>query len=183
MALEPCGLQVSSTRAIAETFSGSLHVLFHMKHVCRVPQTPNRPVPAASDPRRQSSIRLLEKKWVNGSIIKYYFMDDPSMAGSEKFKNIVRGAWAEWKAQGIGLVFEEVKQRELSDCRIGFMQDDGSWSYLGRDILRQPKNERTMNFGWDIAADPDTCRHEIGHTLGLPHEHQNPNAGALMQFV
>src|SRR4029450_10891833 len=25
----------------------------------------------------------------------------------------------------------------------------------------------------------DTARHEIGHTLGLPHEHQNPNAGIV----
>jgi hypothetical protein len=25
----------------------------------------------------------------------------------------------------------------------------------------------------------DTALHEIGHTLGLPHEHQNPNAGIV----
>lgn len=125
---------------------------------------------------------MLEKKWVNGSVIKYHFLDDPGVVGSEKFKNIVRTSWAEWKAQGIGLIFEEVQQRELADCRIGFMQGDGSWSYIGRDILNQLKNERTMNFGWDIEREPDTCRHEIGHTLGLPHEHQNPNAGTPRRF-
>lgn len=39
-----------------------------------------------------------------------------------------------------------------------------------------------MNFGWDLTAAPeeiDTAAHEIGHTLGFPHEHQNPNAGIV----
>ena len=37
-----------------------------------------------------------------------------------------------------------------------------------------------MNFGWDLANSwygEETALHEIGHTLGAPHEHQNPNAG------
>src|SRR5262249_20967137 len=42
--------------------------------------------------------------------------------------------------------------------------------------------ERTMNFGWDLRTDPrrvDVPVHEIGHTLGFPHEHQNPFAGLV----
>ena len=57
------------------------------------------------------------------------------------------------------------------------MKGDGSWSYLGRDIKEHGVNKRTMNFGWNIEDDIDTALHEIGHTLGFPHEHQNPNAG------
>jgi hypothetical protein len=70
-----------------------------------------------------------------------------------------------------------------AETRIGFMQGDGSWSFIGRDIIDIPgQGERTMNFGWDLQTDPrrvDVPVHEIGHTLGFPHEHQNPFAGIV----
>ncbi len=70
-----------------------------------------------------------------------------------------------------------------AEIRIGFLRGDGSWSYIGRDIITIPKQgERTMNFGWDLTTDPRTVDvpvHEIGHTLGFPHEHQNPFAGIV----
>lgn len=40
-----------------------------------------------------------------------------------------------------------------------------------------------MNFGWNLNVPGpnglDTAVHEIGHTLGFHHEHQNPNAGIV----
>jgi hypothetical protein len=95
---------------------------------------------------------------------------------------VVRAAFKKWKDVGVGLEFKEVPAREQAEIRIGFMRDDGAWSYIGRDILNYPKNERTMNFGWDLtsrASEVDTAVHEIGHTLGFPHEHQNPLAGIV----
>jgi hypothetical protein len=94
----------------------------------------------------------------------------------------VRSAFDIWKNVGIGLVFREVHSAEEADIRIGFMRGDGSWSYIGREIFNQPINQRTMNFGWDISRNVreiDTAIHEIGHTLGFHHEHQNPNSGIV----
>jgi hypothetical protein len=98
--------------------------------------------------------------------------------------DVVRKAFDQWKTIGLGLNFREVKAREDAEIRIGFMQGDGSWSYMGRDVLNQPINSRTMNFGWDIGVTDrhngiDTALHEIGHTLGFPHEHMNPNSGIV----
>ena len=73
--------------------------------------------------------------------------------------------------------------REDAEIRIGFDGADGSWSYVGRDIVDHASdpNRRTMNFGWSLttAYGRDTALHEIGHSLGFPHEHQNPNAGIV----
>lgn len=95
---------------------------------------------------------------------------------------MVHKAFQIWKDIGIGLEFKEVSSKTEAEIRIGFLEGDGAWSYIGKDILKQGINERTMNFGWDITRNPrkiDTAIHEIGHTLGFPHEHQNPNAGIV----
>jgi hypothetical protein len=47
-----------------------------------------------------------------------------------------------------------VSSRDEAEIRVGFMQGDGSWSYLGRQILDRGVNERTMNFGWDLLRAP-----------------------------
>ena len=85
---------------------------------------------------------------------------------------------------GIGVRFEPVTDRASAQVRIGFEEGDGHWSYVGRQVLKQGVDDRTMNldptdrissgdYGVDVAI------HEIGHTLGFPHEHQNPNAGIV----
>lgn len=65
--------------------------------------------------------------------------------------------------------------RSLGPCQIRCSFDPGgSWSYVGRETLFIPAHEPTMNIGWP--NDPGRDLHEMGHTLGLIHEHQSPAA-------
>lgn len=145
---------------------------------CGLPIMPLRELEPGIDPNRESLIRSIEKKWVNGTELKYYFFTSGVWQGSDDQQQIVRDAFNEWKDVGIGLSFSEVDVIEQADVRIGFELGNGSWSYVGRDIWERPADERTMNFGWKLRGQngQDTALHEIGHTLGFHHEQQNPFA-------
>jgi Astacin (Peptidase family M12A) len=165
---------------------------------CSLPLVPERVLSPDVNPDRARLILLFGNKWANGTILHYYFFDKPTDGETVRFsdgttqwvpwttteaeKNVVRQAFKAWKGVGIGLEFEEVDTRDEAEVRIGFMRGDGAWSYIGRTILDIGRDDRTMNFGWDLTRTPDeidTAIHEIGHTLGFPHEHQNPNAGIV----
>jgi hypothetical protein len=165
---------------------------------CSVPQVAERALDPTVPPGRARLIRMLENKWANGTVLHYYFFNAEThgervffsdgtsewrtWTTSDAEKNVVRKAFQLWKDVGIGLEFEEVSSPDDAEIRIGFMRGDGAWSYIGRGVLSIGGTQRTMNFGWDLtrrAQEVDTAVHEIGHTLGFPHEHQNPNAGIV----
>jgi hypothetical protein len=149
---------------------------------CAVPEVPEREFGPDVSVERARLIRVIEKKWVNGTVLRYYFFEDPPWGAEEAQEDVVRAGFEKWEDLGIGIGFQEVASPEEAEIRIGFLQGDGAWSYVGRDILNQGQYERTMNFGWDLTDHPDeidTAIHEIGHTLGFPHEHQNPFAGIV----
>jgi hypothetical protein len=167
------------------------------RNYCALPPQPVRELPPDMPHDRQRAILLGSAKWVNRTALHYYFFDRDtdgeevrfsdgsrrfvSWVGAEEQMQVVRESFAEWKGLPIGLEFAEVSDRSDAEVRIGFMDFDGSWSYVGRQILNQGANDRTMNFGWDLTTSygRSTALHEIGHTLGLPHEHQNPFAGIV----
>ena len=170
------------------------------RRYCSNPKVAPKPLATGISNERARLILTNITKWVNGTTLHYYFFDKKmdgaeveytdgtkewkSWKGTPAQMDVVRKAFGIWKKLGIGLDFAEVKNREEAEVRIGFMDGDGSWSFVGREILNQQINDRTMNFGWNIAVPDshngiDTAVHEIGHTLGLQHEHQNPFAGIV----
>lgn len=152
---------------------------------CTLPMVSERTFAPDVSSYREGLIRYIGKKWVNGTKLKYYLFDSGPFKGVPSNEDLVRAGFQAWKDVGIGVEFEEVTNIEDAQVRIGFLRGDGSWSYVGRDVVDIPgRLERTMNFGWDLTQDPrggglDTPIHEIGHTLGFPHEHQNPFAGIV----
>jgi hypothetical protein len=173
---------MAGTAASQGSYLGSKVVVTHRYCAAKFPKPVK--LPAGVSQERARLIRETANKWMNGSTIRYWFFDKPAKyVGAASQKEVVRKAFAQWKALGIGLHFQEVASRDRADVRIAFMDGDGSWSYIGTDVLTRRADPRTMNFGWSLTDDPaegaDTALHEIGHTLGFPHEHQNPFAGIV----
>jgi hypothetical protein len=153
------------------------------KPFCSVAPRPKPQLPAEvmANPLRARAILNGQSKWLNGTVLHYCFFKGTSRFAVPKAQaDAVRQAFATWKGVGIGLIFLEVAQLSEAEVRIGYSTADGSSaSAVGRDVLAIPLNEPTTVYGWDLTTPygRGTALHELGHVLGMEHEHQNPFAG------
>ena len=144
---------------------------------------PTLPPNVLNDPNRARAIIQTMTKWANKTVLHYAFMDPDGTshyAVPKRQADAIRQAFATWKAVGIGLEFKEIVDLAEAEVRIGYSEADGSSaSSVGRDVLRVPLDEPTTVYGWDLTSHygRGTALHEIGHVLGMEHEHQSPFAG------
>jgi len=75
------------------------------QNFCALPKIPPRTFEPSVSPDRARLIRSLEKKWVNGTKLRYYFFESGSNSGGNEQKEIARQGFEVWKNVGIGIKF------------------------------------------------------------------------------
>src|SRR5262245_58154394 len=71
---------------------------------------PELPPEVMANPRRARAIIAAQSKWVNGTVLHYCFFKSGHFSVPKTQADAVRGAFAKWKAIGIGRDFQEVSQ-------------------------------------------------------------------------
>lgn len=138
--------------------------------------TPGTPLGNLREHDRLAGVLLTGKKWATGRVLRVAFVGGDSSVVSRVKPYFL--AWTQYANIG----FEFVSDPALAEIRVAFVAGDGSWSYLGTDALTIPRRDPTMNFGWLTPEESETeysrvVLHEVGHALGMPHEHQHPQGG------
>ena len=132
-----------------------------------LPQDLNSPQIDSSDSGPARAIIVIRKLWPNGSNLRIRFI-----GGTPTQHQIVKDYAPQW-TQHANLTFE-FNNAPDAEIRISFNSSDGAWSYVGTDCQGIPRDQPTMNLGWQ---DEGVVLHEFGHAIGLGHEHQNPRGG------
>ena len=119
--------------------------------------------------RGAQRMALLEsKRWETRAEIPVGF----AVGATGQQKREAQQAFEEWeKFANVNFKFGTSQQKVI---KVSFDPRGGAWSMLGTDAIRTSNQTATMNLGFNQAG---TYLHEVGHALGLIHEHQNPEGG------
>lgn len=125
----------------------------------------------STDPDAMRMAVPLDKPWEPGRTVTVSFLDGLPVVRAKVEEYAQK--WTE-----IANIHFDFGAHTEPDIRISF-ELPGSWSYLGKDAIRRPPEEATMNFGWLTSYSREdeyqrVVTHEFGHALGAIHEHQHP---------
>ena len=139
-----------------------------MCKICYIKTPPGIPVLTAA-----SAVGYKAKFWPVGKVLTISVLG----GSPDEIAFIMKGA-AEWEKYA-NIKFKYIDEWKEAIIRVQLDPAAGSYSYIGNDAEKINNDQPTMNFGWlhdDIRLnDLATVLHELGHALGLGHEHQNPN--------
>lgn len=117
---------------------------------------------------------IVDKKWTKKRIIVTFKRGE--------FDSEIINAFNEW-SKYTDLEFYIPFDNSTADIRISFEENSGHWSYIGREAEHHSlKGKPTINFDpTDLKRKDESSRmgiflHEIGHAIGLIHEHQKENS-------
>ena len=113
-------VDAQSARRTADPQSGA-----NGPRYCTMPLTPAPVLQPGIGPERARAIIVTSDKWLNGTVLHYYFFDRDtdgeqvqlsdgtsewrSWVGAEPQRAVVREAFKQWKDLDIGLIFKEVE--------------------------------------------------------------------------
>jgi hypothetical protein len=113
---------------------------------------------------------MTQRRWPpSGCRLTVGFMDNPPLNLRSRILSHMN-AWSEFA----NVQFSETTNSPQVRISRG---EGGYWSLLGTDVLAEDPNRATLNLASFTMETADSefyrvVRHETGHTLGFPHEHQ-----------
>jgi hypothetical protein len=117
---------------------------------------------------RGERLALHGKLWPVGAMLRVRFL-----GGTAEQHALVKKFASEWTNYA-NIKFEFGSPALDAEVRVSFVQDMGSWAYLGTDGLVPSSDQATLNIGGPV--DQPTVLKTFGSVLGLIWEHLNPNA-------
>lgn len=135
--------------------------------------------PGASHPSK--NVNTSRSKLFNpGEIITYSFTRTPSLDE----RTLIESSMREWEKYA-NIKFEYRENLNDAVIRIGLDRSASSWAFIGRDALNVAAPAPNLNISSNNRRE---VLSEIGHVLGFPNEHQNPqgklewNERALVEY-